>query len=384
MIANAFFSVSKRHQPTRDSATRRTAMSCLPLVAAVAFAFLVAAGASAWTTNLAQLDNGKCGTDLQIGSDKTASSSATPTFWLMGDGGLSSYQAFIDGVSVGTFNSDGYANVCIRTSSRLAEGTHVLTANELAPHSTYTITPFNFSVDTVAPSAPTTPALDLYSNVPGNGVSKFHNVTLVGSSAPNAPVQVYAARVLIGGAKADASGHWSAATAYLANGTYTVTAAALDAAGNKSPLSGALTLTINDQATTATTTTIVQTTTTTKPPATTTSTVNTTTTTRPPTTTTTVVKTVPGAPTGVAGKSSGKNVSLSWSAPANGGSAITSYVVYRGRAPGTETQLTSVSGTSLSFTDKSVVRRVAYYYRVSARNAIGPGPLSSEVVASSH
>ena len=91
----------------------------------------------------------------------------------------------------------------------------------------------------------------------------------------------------------------------------------------------------------------------------------------------------PGAPTGVAGKSAGKNVSLSWSAPWNGGSAITSYVVYRGRTPGTETQFTSVTGTTLSFTDKSVARRVAYYYRVAARNAIGPGPLSTEVVASS-
>jgi hypothetical protein len=218
----------------------------------------------------------------------------------------------------------------------------------------------------------------------------YHNVTLVGSSAPNVSVLVYAGGAGIGGARADASGHWSAATTYLANGTYTVTAAALDTAANQSPLSGTLTLTIKDTATATTTTTApattttVRTTTTTKAPTTTTSTVNTTTTTRAPTTTTTVVKTVPGAPTGVAGKSSGKNVSLSWSTPWNGGSAISSYVVYRGRTPGTETQLTSVSGSTLSFTDKSVVRRAAYYYRVAARNAIGSGPLSSEVVASSH
>ena len=63
-------------------------------------ASLFAGSASAvWTTNLVQLDNGTCGINLQIGSDKTASSSNKPTFWLMGDGGLSSYSVAIDGVS---------------------------------------------------------------------------------------------------------------------------------------------------------------------------------------------------------------------------------------------------------------------------------------------
>ena len=51
----------------------------------------------------------------------------------MGDGGLSSYEVAIDGVSIGTFNSAGNGNVCITTTVGLADGAHTLTASELAP-----------------------------------------------------------------------------------------------------------------------------------------------------------------------------------------------------------------------------------------------------------
>jgi hypothetical protein len=45
------------------------------------------------------------------------------------------------------------------------------------------------------------------------------------------------------------------------------------------------------------------------------------------------VATAPGAPTGLAATAGNAQVSLSWGAPAsNGGSAITSYKVYRGTA----------------------------------------------------
>src|SRR6266511_169813 len=93
------------------------------VVVMVAFVGLVFVGSS-WgaLTNTAQLDNGLCGRNLQLGSDKTASSSATPSFLLAGDGGLSSYQAFVDGAPVGVFYSDGYANVCVYTSVPLANG----------------------------------------------------------------------------------------------------------------------------------------------------------------------------------------------------------------------------------------------------------------------
>src|SRR5262245_42588585 len=84
---------------------------------------------SAWVLNQVQLDDGTCGHNLQIGSDVTASSSATPLFLLYGDGSRSSYAVKIDGVSIGTFTSNAFANVCIQDTTTLAQGAHTLTAS---------------------------------------------------------------------------------------------------------------------------------------------------------------------------------------------------------------------------------------------------------------
>src|SRR5262249_53619363 len=46
-------------------------------------------------------------------------------------------------------------------------------------------------------------------------------------------------------ARADATGHWSSTTSTLSDGVYTVRAAAVDSAGNKSALSTAVTLTVD-------------------------------------------------------------------------------------------------------------------------------------------
>src|SRR4051794_35141989 len=85
-IAHAFLPPALPH-PRRLARLRSllVAIGCVLAVASV----LAGSASSAWTTNLVQLDNGTCGQNLQIGSDKTVSSSATPSFWLMGDGGLS-------------------------------------------------------------------------------------------------------------------------------------------------------------------------------------------------------------------------------------------------------------------------------------------------------
>jgi Bacterial Ig-like domain len=378
------------------------------VVSALAVFALLAGGASAWTTNLVQLDNGTCGTNLQIGSDKTASSSATPSFWLMGDGGLSSYKVFVDGVTIGTFSANMYSNVCIRATTALANGPHTLTGNELAPNTANTITPLRFSVDTVAPSTPSTPALASYSDtgVVGDNITSYHNVALLGHADPNGSVQVYAktatsAPSTIGGALADASGNWSVSTTSLNDGTYTVTAAAVDTAGNKSASSGALTLTINSTTTTTTaptttttrattTTTGAPTTTTTKPATTTTTTApptttttkpaTTTTTTKPATTTTTFAGSVPSAPAASAIGWKPHGILVTWSVPYNGGRPINYYVIYRSTLPGRETAYAAVLPTT-SYVDTSTTRGVVYYYRVAAVNAIGTGALSSEVSA---
>src|SRR5262249_45489387 len=177
----------------------------LVLVAVVGSSLAIASASQARTTNVVQLDDGTCGKNLQIGSDKTASSSATPQFLLWGDGGASSYQMFIDGTSIGTFTSDGWGNVCVVATVPLADGPHTLTGNELAPHNTYTVTPLSFSVDTKPPATPSPPAISGYSDsgIPGDHITMYRGVNFTGTSDPNVSVQLYNGVTGIAGAKAD-------------------------------------------------------------------------------------------------------------------------------------------------------------------------------------
>ena len=107
-----------------------TALTGLAILAGL----VLPVAASAGPLNTVVLDNGICGRNLQLGSDPTASSSATPTFLLYGDGAAASYRIFIDGALLGTFNtSNPYGNVCITTTVALSQGAHTLTGNELQP-----------------------------------------------------------------------------------------------------------------------------------------------------------------------------------------------------------------------------------------------------------
>lgn len=99
-----------------------------------------------------------------------------------------------------------------------------------------------------------------------------------------------------------------------------------------------------------------------------------------------VAGTAPGAPTGLTAASGNTQATLNWMAPAsNGGVNITSYKVYRGTASGTETLLTIGGcgglGPVLSCTDTGLANGQAYFYKVSAVNAIGEGALSNEASA---
>jgi fibronectin type 3 domain-containing protein len=87
----------------------------------------------------------------------------------------------------------------------------------------------------------------------------------------------------------------------------------------------------------------------------------------------------PSAPQNVQASAGNGQVALSWSAPASdGGSPVTGYRIYRSTSSGSETVLASPPGTGTSYTDSSAVNGTTYYYKVSALNAIGEGPLSNE------
>jgi parallel beta-helix repeat protein len=93
---------------------------------------------------------------------------------------------------------------------------------------------------------------------------------------------------------------------------------------------------------------------------------------------------VPSAPQNL--KSSIKNlrIVLTWQPPfTDGGSPITNYEVYRAKTSGTEIHILE-TGNVLTYTDSSVSPGVKYFYKISAKNNIGEGPLSNEISNTVH
>jgi hypothetical protein len=95
--------------------------------------------------------------------------------------------------------------------------------------------------------------------------------------------------------------------------------------------------------------------------------------------------TVPSAPTALIATPGNTNVVLSWTAPANGGSTITGYNVYKGTTSGGENYAVAVNGTTLvsgtTVTVSSLSNSQSYYFTVKAVNATGASSASSEVWA---
>jgi hypothetical protein len=92
---------------------------------------------------------------------------------------------------------------------------------------------------------------------------------------------------------------------------------------------------------------------------------------------------VPNAPVLTAATSLTKGVSLSWPAPANNGSAITSYELYRGLTSGSEKAYKAIvcSAASCTFADTGVPTGKTAFYKLTAINAVGASPMSNEVSA---
>lgn len=95
---------------------------------------------------------------------------------------------------------------------------------------------------------------------------------------------------------------------------------------------------------------------------------------------------VPAAPTLTAAPATGSKhgVQLSWTVPANNGSALASYRVYRSTASGAEVFLSTRNAGSHGWRDSSATPGVTYFYRISATNANGEGPLSNEAFATAN
>src|SRR5207253_3373559 len=91
--------------------------------------------------------------------------------------------------------------------------------------------------------------------------------------------------------------------------------------------------------------------------------------------------TVPGAPQGLGATAGDATIALVWSPPgSDGGSPITNYKIYRGNSSGGESFFTEI-GNILAYLDTGLTNGHTYYYKVSAVNAVGDGPLSNETSA---
>lgn len=86
--------------------------------------------------------------------------------------------------------------------------------------------------------------------------------------------------------------------------------------------------------------------------------------------------TVPSAPTNLTATAGDAFINLTWNAPVSDGRfPIINYSIHRGTSEGFEGHYLE-TGKTLYYNDTSVKNGVTYYYKVSARNAIGFGPFS--------
>ncbi len=89
------------------------------------------------------------------------------------------------------------------------------------------------------------------------------------------------------------------------------------------------------------------------------------------------VATIPGAPTSLTATASGQTtINLSWTAPSDGGAAISSYRILVSTDGTSFTELVA-SHTSTSYSDTGLSPNTTRYYSVSALNSVGRGPESS-------
>ncbi len=91
----------------------------------------------------------------------------------------------------------------------------------------------------------------------------------------------------------------------------------------------------------------------------------------------------PGSPTlsiASAPQALGGGIHLSWTVPLDGGSPITGYGIYRGTRAGSEKLLVPVAPNA-TYDDTTALSGTTYFYKTTARNAMGESTKSNEVSA---
>ena len=189
--------------------------------------------------------------------DAAITSDTTPTFGGTAAAGATVKLYDTDGTTVlgsGTADGNGAWNI---TATSMGEGAHTVTAKatDVAGNTSTTSVSHGVTIDTAAPAASSTPALDAASDTGAShsdGITADTTPTITGTAEAGATVKLYEGGTLLGSAVAT-GGAWSITSSALGEGQHTVTTTVTDTAGNVSGASSGLTFTID---TTAPTTTV--------------------------------------------------------------------------------------------------------------------------------
>jgi len=207
--------------------------------------------------------------DINVGFDSAVTVTGAPQL-LLAVGGLGHNAAYLSGSGSSTLTfrytvqaGDSSADLDVYSSSALTLNGGAIKATVGGTDATLTL-PSPGAVgslgankaivlDTAAPSAPSTPDLTAGSDT---GASNSDNLTqsttptFTGTSEASATVKLYDTDgvTLLGTTTANGSGAWSITASSLSEGAHTLTAKAVDFAGNTSVASSGLTLTIDTTA----------------------------------------------------------------------------------------------------------------------------------------
>jgi len=160
---------------------------------------------------------------------------------------------FFDGVAEGTTTADGLGNWSFAASAK-ADGLYTITASaqDAAGNTSGLSNECTVTIDTTAPAGTAITAFSDDTGVAGDKVTRDNTLAITGTAEPLSRVTVFFNGVVEGTTIAGASGAWSFAANAKADGVYTITASAQDAAGNSGELSNECMVTIDTTAPTAT------------------------------------------------------------------------------------------------------------------------------------
>jgi hypothetical protein len=185
------------------------------------------------------LDTGVLGDGVTGDNDLTIDGAAEPG---------STVRIYDGSTLLGTVVTDGGGHWNLPSTGPLADGTHVFTATATdgAGNTSAPSNPLPVIIDTKAPLPPTTSGYSNDTGVPGDGITGDNDLTLTGTAEPGSRVWIYEGSTLIGSAPVDGAGKWTLpSTGILPDGKHVFTVFAVDPAGNQSPGSNPLEVTID-------------------------------------------------------------------------------------------------------------------------------------------